>query len=326
VDRRILWLLKLLLLVFAILFPFLFRDPYHQHILIVAFLSAMCVYSFNIITGMTGQLNAGLAGFVGIGAYVSALAAVELALPFWIALLLSVSATGLLGLFIAYPTLRVRGVYFAITTLSVGEILHLIFDNWVRVTGGPMGYTGIPAPSPLSFLGVSLNFEGKTGFYYLSLAFILLILYVNRQLFHSRLGRAMLSVKENPDLAQSVGISIARIKIISFVISALLLGVCGSLYAHYFRVLSPITFSLHETFRYLSMLIVGGMGTVSGPLVGALVMTILPEFLRSIEDYQWVTYGLALMLCIIFLPEGIVGFINKILSQLRSGLFKGERK
>ena len=122
----------------------------------------------------------------------------------------------------------------------------------------------------------------------------------------------MLAVRENEDLAQSLGISITRTKIVAFTLSTMFLGLCGSLYAHYFRFISPVSFSVAETFRHVTMLIVGGKGTLLGPLVGAFLFTVLPEMLRSIEDYQWVAYGVILMMCIVFLPKGITGLIHDL--------------
>jgi branched-chain amino acid transport system permease protein len=302
---------------FAFLIPVLTQDPYYQHTLNVAFLFAISVYGFNIITGITGQFNIAHAGFIGIGAYVSALATTKFLLSFWIALPLAILITGIFGLLIGYPSLRLRGVYFALTTLGFGEILSLVFENWIPVTGGPMGITGIPAPTAIKLPGgISFAFDSKVGFYYLCLIFMLLSIYVNRQLLKSRLGRAMLGVRENEDLAQSLGISITRTKIIAFVLATMFLGLCGSLYAHYFRFISPVSFSVAETFRHVTMLIVGGKGTLLGPLVGAFIFTALPEILRSIEDYQWIAYGAILMVCIVFLPKGIVGLIKDIRERL----------
>jgi branched-chain amino acid transport system permease protein len=301
----------------AFLIPLLTQDLYYQHTLNVAFLFAISVYGFNIITGITGQFNIAHAGFIGIGAYVSALATTKFLLSFWIALPLAILVTGIFGLLIGYPSLRLRGVYFALTTLGFGEILSLIFENWIPVTGGPMGITGIPAPAAIKLPGgISFAFDSKIGFYYLCLIFMLLSIYVNRQLLKSRLGRAMLGVRENEDLAQSLGISITGTKIIAFVLATMFLGLCGSLYAHYFRFISPVSFSVAETFRHVTMLIVGGKGTLLGPLVGAFIFTALPEILRSIEDYQWVAYGAILMVCIVFLPKGIVGLIKDIRERL----------
>jgi branched-chain amino acid transport system permease protein len=294
----------------AFLIPVLTKDPYYQHTLNVAFLFAISVYGFNIITGITGQFNIAHAGFIGIGAYVSAIATTRLLLSFWIAMPLAILVTAFFGFLIGYPSLKLRGVYFALTTLGFGEILSLVFENWIPVTGGPMGITGIPAPTAIRFPGFSLVFDNKIAFYYLCLVFVLLSIYINRQLLESRLGRAMVAVRENEDLAQSLGISISRTKIIAFILATMFLGLCGSLYAHYFRFISPVSFSVAETFRHVTMLIVGGKGTLLGPLVGALIFTILPEILRSIEDYQWVAYGAILMLCIVFLPKGIVGLIE----------------
>ena len=312
--------------VFAFLIPVLTRDPYYQHTLNVALLFAISIYGFNIITGITGQFNIAHAGFIGIGAYLSALATTKFLLSFWIALPLAIVGTGLFGLLIGYPSLRLRGVYFALTTLGFGEILSLVFENWIPVTGGPMGITGIPAPTAIRLPGgISCAFDSKVGFYYLCLTFMLLSLYVNRQLLKSRLGRAMLGVRENEDLAQSLGISITRTKIIAFVLATMFLGLCGSLYAHYFRFISPVSFSVAETFRHVTMLIVGGKGTLLGPLVGALIFTVLPEILRSVEDYQWIAYGAILMVCIVFLPKGIVGLIKDVRDRLSNRTVSGDR-
>ncbi len=319
-------ILSAFFVVFAFLIPVLTRDPYYQHTLNVAFLFAISIYGFNIITGITGQFNIAHAGFIGIGAYISALAATKFLLSFWIALPLAILGTGLSGLLIGYPSLRLRGVYFALTTLGFGEILSLVFENWIPVTGGPMGITGIPAPTAIRLPGgISFAFDSKVGFYYLCLTFMLLSLYFNRQLLKSRLGRAMLGVRENEDLTQSLGISITRTKITAFVLATMFLGLCGSLYAHYFRFISPVSFSVAETFRHVTMLIVGGKGTLLGPLVGALIFTILPEILRSIEDYQWVAYGAILMVCIVFLPKGIVGLIKDIRDRLSNRTVGGDR-
>jgi branched-chain amino acid transport system permease protein len=314
-NNQIKLFLFILVLLGAILFPILIKDPYFQHIANTSFLFAISIYGFNIITGFAGHLNIAHAGFIGIGAYISALATTKFSLTFWAAMPFVILGTAFFGFLIGYPSLRLRGVYFALTTLGFGEILHIVFDNWIPVTGGPMGITGIPAPTSLKLpAGYVLNFDTKIGFYYLSLFFLLLSFYVNRQLLNSRLGRAMLAVRENEDLSESVGIPTAQIKIISFVLSTVLLGISGSLYAHYFRFISPVTFSIAETFRHLTMLIVGGMGTLSGPILGALLFTVLPEILRTFEDYQWVAYGLILMLCVVFMPKGIVGLIKKIIS------------
>ena len=306
------------ILAILVLFPLFVKDPYFQHLANVAFIFAIGIYGFNIITGITGQLNLAHAGFIGIGAYTSAIMATKLGLSFWLAMPAAVLVTASFGVFIGYPSLRLTGVYFALTTLGFGSILALIFDNWIVLTGGPMGVTGIPAPSAIVLPGgYSLSFESKTSFYYLSLVFLAIGFYINRQLLQSRLGRQMLAVSGNETLARSVGISIARTKIIAFVLATILLGVSGSLYAHYFRFISPATFSVGESFRDLTMLVVGGRGTLAGPLIGAVIFTLLPELLRSIEAYQWVAYGLILMVCVIFLPQGIMGFIKEFIAQKR---------
>ncbi|MFP4085517.1 MAG: branched-chain amino acid ABC transporter permease [Desulfobacteraceae bacterium] len=305
-------------LLFFIILPLIMKDAYYQHVLNLSFLSAVSVYALNIMTGFTGQLNIAHAGFMGVGAYVSALLTSQFGLSFWIAMPLAAMSSALLGLLIGYPALRVRGIYFALTTLAFGELLFIVFDNWIAVTRGPMGITGIPSPSPITLTeSVSIVFNTKIGFYYLCLFFVAFSIYLNRELLNSRLGRAMLAIRENEHLAQSIGVSVAQTKVLAFVLSTALCGIAGSLYAHYFKFISPVSFTLGEMFRYLTMLVVGGMGTVLGPLVGAVLFTVLPEVLRSLEAYQWLLYGLILMLCVAFMPEGIVGYINKKIGKTR---------
>ncbi len=325
-ENRLAALLGLVLLGLALAFPVLVTDSYYQHIMNVIFLFAISIYGFNIITGIAGQFNIAHAGFIGIGAYASALLTARLPLSFWEAMPLSILVTAVFGFLIGYPSLRLRGVYFALTTLAFGEILSLVFENWISVTGGPMGITKIPPPTPLRLPGgVHLAFDDKSGFYYLCLISLLVAMYVNRQLLRSRLGRAMLAVRENEDLAQSVGVPIARTKMIAFVLATMFLGLTGSLYAHYFRFISPVSFSAGETFRHVTMLIVGGKGTLLGPLVGAAIFTALPEVLRGIEDYQWIAYGVILMLCVVFLPKGIAGWLRDVRGRRGNGAAAEDR-
>ncbi|HPQ44538.1 MAG TPA: branched-chain amino acid ABC transporter permease [Syntrophales bacterium] len=296
------------LFLFVLIIPLIVPDPYYNHILNVAFIYAISVYGFNIISGLTGQLNFAHAGFVGIGAYTSAILTSTFTLPVGWAMLIAVLVTGFFGLIIGFPALRTRGVYFSLTTLGFGVILFMIFENWIDLTGGPMGFTGIP---PVYISGIDIDFGTKSAFYYICLFFLGIAIYINRELFHSKLGRAMLAVHGNEDLAQSVGISIVKTKLIAFVMATMLLGLSGSLFAHYFHFISPTSFTITETFSCLTMLVVGGMGTLAGPLIGSVIFTILPEVLRGLAELQLIIYGIILMLCIIFMPEGIVGYIKK---------------
>jgi branched-chain amino acid transport system permease protein len=304
------------LIIFSLSIPIFVCDPYFLHIINITLLFAISTYALNIMTGLTGQLNIAHAGFLGIGAYVSAILATKFSLSFWFSLPTAAFVTGVCGLLIGWPALRVRGIYFSLTTLAFGEAIFIVFDNWIPVTGGPMGIVGIPSPSSINISSmISINFNDKDIFYYIILLFLALSIYINRELLNSRLGRAMLAIRENEDLAQSIGISIAQTKVIAFVLSTILCGISGSLFAHYFRFISPVSFTLGEMFRILTMLIVGGMGTLSGPFVGTFIIIVLPEMLRSVEAFQWVAYGLILMLFIAFIPEGIIGFINRKLSE-----------
>jgi branched-chain amino acid transport system permease protein len=296
----------------SLIFPYMVKNEYYQHIINITLLFTISVYALNIMTGLIGQINIAHAGFIGLGAYITALATTKMGFSFWVAMPLAGLIAAIGGFMIGYPALRVRGHYFALTTLALGEIFYLIFDNWIGVTGGPMGIVGIPSPSPIKFPnGFSIAFDSRTTFYYLLLFFVFVSIYITRELLYSRLGRAMIGIRENEDLAQSIGISIPQTKVVAFVLSTFLCGISGSLFAAYFKFISPVSFTLEEMFRILTMLVIGGSGTLFGPLIGTFIFTALPEFLRSVEDFQWIAYGLILMIFVSFMPEGIVGYLKK---------------
>ena len=284
--------------------PLWLTSAYHLHVAIMAGIFTILALSLNLLLGYTGQLSLGHAAFFGIGAYTSALLALRLEWPFWLGLPAAAVAAGLAGWAIGRLALKVRGAYFVLVTISFAGVIALVSVNWMELTNGPLGLPGVPAPS---LAGVS--FRTKTAYYYLVLVGAAGAYLLCRRLVRSRVGRAFLALRENEPLAESVGIDPTRTLVLAAVVSAALAGVAGSLYAHYTRFVSPEVFLFNYTVTMVIMVVAGGKGTLAGPVVGALVFTVLPEALREAVAWQWqmLAYGVLLVLLVFFLPRGIVG-------------------
>ncbi len=285
------------------LLPSVGLGAYLQHLLVLWMLFALMALSLNIIIGYIGELSFGHAAFFAIGAYASAMLSVYIGLPFWIGLVAAPIVSGLIGLLIGYVSLRIKGPQFAILTLGFGAILHSVFANWVEFTNGPLGITKIPAPH-LPFLP-GIDFSTATPYFYLVFVFVLLVMYLSRALVMSRTGRAFIAIRENDALAESVGIDVFRFKLLGFVIATMIVGVAGSLYAHYLRVITPDLFTLQYMAPMIIMVIVGGKGTIFGPVIGSLVYIGLLEVLRASGSLRMLVFAALLTLCVIFLPGGL---------------------
>jgi branched-chain amino acid transport system permease protein len=283
--------------------PFWLASPYHLHVLIMAGIFAVLALSLNLLLGYTGQLSLGHAAFFGIGAYTSALLTLRLEWSFWLGLPAAAAVAALAGWAIGRLSLKLRGAYFVLVTISFAGVIALVSVNWMELTNGPLGLPGIPAPA----LG-PWSLRSKTAYYYLTLAAVILAWVVCHRLVHSRIGRAFVALRENEALAESVGIDVTRYLITAAVVSAALAGMAGSLYAHYTRFVSPEVFLFTYTITMVVMVVAGGKGTLAGPLVGALLFTVLPEVLREATSWQWqmLAYGVILVLLVFFLPRGIV--------------------
>jgi len=287
----------------ALTVPLWVPNPYHLHVLIMAGIFAILALSLNLLLGYTGQLSLGHAAFFGIGAYTSALLTLRLDWSFWLGLPAAAALAGLAGWSIGRLALKLRGAYFVLVTISFAGVISLVSINWMDLTNGPLGLPGVPAPE----LG-PLSLRTKSAYYYLVLLGAGLAYAVCRRLVHSRVGRAFVALRENEPLAESVGIDGTRYLVLAAVVSAALAGVAGSLYAHYTRFVSPEVFLFSYTVTMVIMVVGGGKGTLAGPVVGALLFTILPEALREAVAWQWqmLAYGVLLVLLVYFLPRGIV--------------------
>jgi branched-chain amino acid transport system permease protein len=283
--------------------PLWLPNPYYLHILIMAGIFGVLALSLNLLLGYTGQLSLGHAAFFGIGAYTSALLTLRAEWSFWAALPAATLAAALAGWAIGRLALKLRGAYFVLVTISFAGVIGLVSVNWMELTNGPLGLPGVPAPT----LG-PWSLRGKPAYYYLILAAVALAYLVCRRLVRSRVGRAFLALRENEPLAESVGIDVTHYLVVAAVVSAALAGMAGSLYAHYTRFVSPEVFLFSYTVTMVIMVVAGGKGTLSGPLVGAVLFTVLPEALREATSWQWqmLAYGVILVLLVFFLPRGIV--------------------
>jgi len=286
----------------ALVLPLLLRGAYHRHVLVLAGLFVLMALGFDLVLGYLGELLLGHAAFFGIGAYTTALLTRIFDVPFPVDLVLAAIGTGVFGFLIGAPSLRLKGPYFAIVTFGFAEILRLIVLNWTSVTRGPMGLPDIPHAHLGSFVIAT-----ELGYYYVVLALIGLAIVVTRRLLDSTVGHAFLAIRENDELAAAVGIATFRMKLVAFVIGTMMTGAAGSVYARYVHFVDPTALSFYYTVTVVSMVIVGGQGSVAGTVLGALVFTLVPEYLRVAERARLVIFGALLMVAIVFLPEGLRG-------------------
>ena len=301
--------------------PLWMTNQYYLHILIAAGIFIIAAMSLNLLLGYTGQLSLGHVAFFGIGAYTSALVSLGFDLelsadttfvfaprPVWVAFLAGIVVAGFFGWLVGRISFRIRGAYFVIVTISFAEVVRLVALNWIDLTEGAMALNNIP-PFTLGLPGLwELSFYSKLPNYYLVLVVAIFSYIVVARLVRSRLGRAMIALRENEPLASSVGVDVTRSLVLAAVVSAAMAGAAGGLYTHYYRIIDPDVFLFIYTVTMVIMVITGGKGTLAGPIVGGLIFGILPEVLRDVAspELQWVIYGGCMILIVFFLPDGIV--------------------
>ena len=297
-----------LLLVIAGTAPLWVWNPYHLHTLIMAGIFAVLALSLNLLLGYTGQLSLGHAAFFGIGAYASALITVKLEWSPWIGLLAAVALPAIAGWVIGRLALKIRGAYFVLLTISFAGVVSLVSVNWMELTNGPLGLPGVPAIEIRVPGLLELSLLRKGAYYYLVLAAVVACYLVCLALVRSRVGRALVALRENETLAESVGINVTHYLVLATVLSAAMAGLGGGLYAHYTRFVSPEVFLFTYTVTMVIMVVAGGKGTLAGPVLGAVLFTALPEVLRAATSWQWqmLLYGVLLVVVLFFMPRGIV--------------------
>jgi len=282
---------------------------YFFHILVISGIYVILTLSLNLIVGYTGLPALGHAAFYCIGAYTSSLLALKLGLSPWIGLLAGAFLSALSGIVIGYPALRLKGDYLALSTFGLGIIVYSIAKNWVSLTRGPMGLPGIPGFSILGF-----QISAVWCYFLLVCAFTAITLFVMHRIVNSPFGRVLRSIREDEIAAQSLGKNIVKYKLLVFVIGAFFAGIAGSLYAHYITFIDPSSFTIMESITILLMVIFGGMGSITGSIVGAVTLVIFPELLRFLglpssiaAPVRQMIYGLLLVVLMIWKPQGIMG-------------------
>ena len=289
-----------------LLVPLVVRDEYYLHLCIVSAIFVSVALGLNLIVGYVGQLSLAHAAFFALGAYVSALLFYKLKWSMWIGAPAAALVAAGVAFALGWVILRVRGHRFVIITVAFAEIMRLTATNWVELTRGFMGLPGLRLPA-LYLPGVGeLDISSKERFYYVALALAVLSFYVCYRLVRSPVGRAFVLVRENEVLAESLGISAFRTCMIAFVVGAAMAGAAGALYGHYVGFVSPDLFNFSYITIMLIMVILGGKGTLAGPVLGAVVFTFLPELLREASHYRMVIFAVILVVATLFMPRGII--------------------
>jgi len=296
---------RYLLMSALLLFPLFVKD----YLLDVAVLSGIYVIlalGLNVVVGFTGLLNLGFVAFYAVGAYAYALLNVKLGLGFWQSLPVCLTLTTLSGFVLAIPALRLRGDYLAIVTLGFGEIVRLILNNWDSLTGGPNGVSAIASPS---LFGVSMGQLNR--YYYMVLTAGVLTCVVVNRVRSSRIGRAWIAIREDEIGASSMGINAMRYKLYSFAFGSFWAGLAGTLFAAKMRFVSPESFTFMESVLILCMVILGGLGSIGGVIMGSIILVALPEVLREVQSYRMLALGMGLILVMIFRPQGLFGGMGR---------------
>jgi branched-chain amino acid transport system permease protein len=297
VNRKAVYVLSIIIL---LTLP-LFLNDYYIDVIILAGIYIILALGLNVVLGFSGLLNLGFAAFYAVGAYSCALLTTRAGLGFWGALPLSIIITSLSGLILAFPALRLRGDYLAIVTLGFGEIVRLILNNWDSLTRGPNGISGIPAPLVLGF-----KLNTLMHYYYLVLGFVIIAVFVVRRVYYSRTGRAWLAIREDETAAEAMGINNTNFKFLAFTFGAFWAGLAGALFAGKMRFVSPESFSFMESVLIACMVILGGLGSIPGVILGAFILIVLPEMLREFQLYRMLALGAGLVLMMVFRPGGLI--------------------
>lgn len=300
-------LLLLLLLAATVALPLVVTGTYYRSIFVRVILYSLLASSLNMINGYSGQFNIGHIGFYCIGAYVYALCSMYFHMSFWLLLPLAGIVAAIFGYLISLPTLRLKGMYLAMVTLGASEIIRLIVVSWKSVTLGSNGITGIPVPT---FFGVKLG--NTLAFYYIILALLVLMLFISYRVLHSRVGSAWMAIREDQNAAAFLGVEVTKYKSMNFMYGAFWAGVAGCFCASYYQYITPEMFNADKGNEILSMVILGGQGTLVGPIVGAITTTVLTEGLRFSDQYRMLIYAILIIAMMWFRPQGLAGARNSV--------------
>lgn len=299
----------------VLVLPLFFPSRYYLSVMIFSGIHVLLAVGLNLVMGYTGQVSLGHAGFYGLGAYASGALTAKFGVNPWPAMVAALALSVAVGAAVGVPSLKLQGYYLSMATLGFGIILHILFVELLPLTGGPSGLVGIPE---LSLFGVTLTTDLR--YYYLVWLVVGVTLLGAFHLVDSRVGRALRAIQGDETAAALVGINTWAAKVQVFVIAAGIASLAGSLYAHYMTFLSPDSFGFTFSIELIVMVIVGGTGSVWGSVLGAVLLTVLPEFLRVMKDYDVLVYGLVVILVVMFLPRGLAGALESQLWRRRPAL------
>lgn len=311
---------QIIFLLILIILPIVFNfNRSFMTLLNMAGIYVVIAIGYNILLGYAGQISLGHAAFVGIGAYVTAILSTKLNLSFILILLMVVIISGILGLILGLPALRLHGNYLAIATLGFGVALSHIFMEWEGVTGG---FSGIKGINPPSIFGYQL--KTRLAMYYFILFFIVIAIIFAKNLIKTKTGRALMAIRDSEYAAMSLGVDIAKYKTIAFCISAIYAGVAGFLYAYLFRQVYPNTFDVGMSLNILAMIVIGGIASIEGSVVGALFITLVPEALKNIkiQNASFILTGLLLIICVMYFPYGLYDIYRRVKLKIKGKVKK----
>lgn len=291
--------------------PLAFKGGYLMNVLVFVGIHTMLAIGLNLLLGYAGQISLGHAGFFGLGAYLSGILTTSYSWNPWLAMPLSALIVGGVAFLIGFPILKLKGHYLAMATLGLGIIIYIIFNETVDLTGGPSGLSGIPNLTIASF-----TFDTDVKNYYLIWLFTLATILLALNLANSRVGRALRAVHDSEVAARVVGVNARLLKVQIFALSAVISSIAGSLYAHTMTFVAPASFGFNFSIELLTMVVIGGLGSIYGSFLGAALLTLLPEFLRSAQDYDIIIYGGLLMVMVMFMPGGLVRGIPDLFRKL----------
>lgn len=311
----------LVVLLLFILFPIVVKDEFYRGVGVRTLLYVLFSTALNITNGYSGQFNIGFSGFMCVGCYSAAILLTSTSLGFVPTMLISGCITGFIGLLVALPTTRLSGMYLSLVTLGFAEIIRIIVLNMRGLTGGALGIKNIPNPNIFG-----LEIKGTFSLYYLILVLAILVIICAYLIINSRIGRAWIAIRENQDAAASLGINLTMYKALNFAISAFFAGIGGTFMASYYRFINTEMFMIDSGHEVLVMVVLGGMGTLVGPVIGAVSISVLLEMFRFASDYRMLIYAVVIIAVMWWRPQGIAGDSNSILATRRLSRHSLRRK
>lgn len=300
------------LALFFLLAPLVIRNEYWTVVFVRVLISVVVALGLNLITGLIGQMNLGTAGMYALGSYTTALLTTKLGISPWLALLACVLMGIIIGLALGYPSLRLKGVYFSLTTIGFTQIVVIFINNMTKLTGGASGVQSIP---PYNLFGFA--FDTYLRCYYLYFVFAAIALFVALRIVNGKWGRLFRSMRDNSDAVEMSGVDISWVKIRAFIACSIFGTIGGAMYAHFYGYVNPSAYTSDVSMNFVLMLLVGGLGSVPGAVVGATIVTILPELLRGLQDYYLLVFYSIIFLGILIFPNGWLDAIQRGFRNIR---------